>query len=221
MPGRWTRPSAGVFGVLSLVALFAAILPLNAARVELAVQLQPARVFWMADLLATVYVVWALAEGLSPAPGRARRTAVLLAALSLARGGYVKAIEFPERPVAQVDIAANDWGRAMAWARSTDVRSGWLADPLHAVRYGTSVRVAGERDVFVEAVKDTAMGIYDRGTAMRTRTRLDVLGDVATLGGERARALAAAYGLDYLVVDRAMDLPLAFASGAIRIYRLR
>ena len=56
----------------------------------------------------------------------------------------------------------------MAWARTTDSGSGWLADPLHAVVYGTSVRVAGERDVFVEAVKDAAIGMYDRDIAMRT-----------------------------------------------------
>ena len=48
---------------------------LNAARVALAIQLQPARIFWMLDFTATVYVVWALAEGRSGIadPSRDRR----------------------------------------------------------------------------------------------------------------------------------------------------
>ena len=51
-----------VLGCLALVVLFAARLPFNAAQVALAVQLQPARVFWMLDFLATVYLVWAVAR---------------------------------------------------------------------------------------------------------------------------------------------------------------
>jgi hypothetical protein len=109
----------------------------------------------------------------------------------------------------------------MTWAQSTDPGSGWIADPLHAVKYGTSLRVAGHRDVFVEGVKDTAIGMYDRGVAMRTRDRLAELGNFDTLDPARARALAGAHGLDFLVIDREMALPLAFESGALRVYRLR
>ena len=38
---------------------------------------------------------------------------------------------------------------------------------------------------------------------------------------ERVRTLASTYQLDYLVTERALDLPLAFQSGDVRIYRLR
>ncbi len=44
--------------------------------------------------------------------------------------------------------------------------------PGHAVQYGTSLRVAAERDVFVEGIKDAAIGMYERDVAMRTRDRL-------------------------------------------------
>ena len=131
------------------------------------------------------------------------------------------AVDFPDRPVAAVRIPDDDWGRAMAWARSTDARAGWLADPMHAVLYGTSVRVAGQRDVFTEAVKDSAIGMYDRAVAMRTRDRLAALGEFSTLTPERARSLASAYDLTYLVTEQPLDLPLAFQSGTLRVYRLR
>jgi hypothetical protein len=212
-----------VAGVLALLAIFVMSLPLNAARIALAVQLQVPRVFWMLDFLATIYAVWALAEGTAAAV-RGRRAQVAAAVIllaSCARGGYVLAVRFPERAVAQFDIADGDWGRTMRWAQSTDRGSGWLADPLHAVKYGTSLRVAGHRDVFVESVKDTAIGMYDRGVAMRTRDRLAALGDFATLDAGRATALAAAYDLDYLVTEGTLTLPLAYSSGALRVYRLR
>jgi hypothetical protein len=73
----------------------------------------------------------------------------------------------------------------------------------------------------VEAVKDTAIGMYDRATAMRTRERLEAIGDFAALDTARARALASRYDLDYLVAERPFDLPVAFQSGQLRVYRLR
>jgi hypothetical protein len=212
-----------VAGVLALLAIFVLSLPLNAARVALAVQLQVPRVFWMLDFLATIYAVWALAEG-TAASVRVRRaqvTAALVLLASCARGGYVLAVRFPERALAQYDIPDGDWARTMRWAQSTDRGSGWLADPLHAVKYGTSLRVAGHRDVFVESVKDTAIGMYDRAVAMRTRDRRAALGDFATLDAGRASALAAAYDLDYLVTEGTLALPLVYSSGALRVYRLR
>lgn len=210
-----------VAGGLALAVVFAVLLPFNAAHVALAVQLQPARIFWMLDFLATIYLVWAVAEApwREPRPGIV--TVVVIACLSLARGGYGRLVSSPERAIAQIDIKDDDWGRVMAWARSTDVRSGWLADPMHAVLYGTSVRVAGSRDVMVEAVKDAAIGMYDRRVAIRTRDRLAAIGDFGSLSVERAHALAATFDLDYLVTERALDLPLAFESGRLKIYRLR
>jgi hypothetical protein len=109
----------------------------------------------------------------------------------------------------------------MAWARASDVRSGWIADPGHAAIYGTSVRVAGWRDVLVEEIKDEAIGMYDRDIAMRTRERLEALGPFGALTADHAKAVAAKYGLDYLVIDRELPLPEAFRAGSLRVYSLR
>jgi hypothetical protein len=210
-----------VAGCLTLFLVFALSLPFNAARVALAVQLQIPRIFWMLDFVGTIYVVWIFAEGTAPTERRARLTAAVITLVSLARGSYVMLVKFPERPVAQLDIADTDWGRAMAWARTTPEGSGWMADPMHAIKYGTSLRVAGQRDVFVEAVKDTAIGMYERRIAIRTRDRLADVADFDGLTPHRARSLGARYGLDYLVTERALELPLAFESGTMRIYKLR
>ena len=109
----------------------------------------------------------------------------------------------------------------MAWARQSSPASHWLADPLHAFRYGTSLRVAGQRDVFVEGSKDQAIGMYDRAVAMRTRDRVAAIGDFNALTPARARALASAHDLDFVVSEETLDLPIAFRSGALTIYRLR
>ncbi len=237
------RETGLVAGCLSLLLVFIVFLALQAMRVALAIQLQPARMFWMLDLLATIYVVWMIAEGPGSAPaatdrrqapggrepgrraghdgGRAIAAALVIATLSLARGLYLMFVLFPSRPVVQASIQDDDWGRVMRWARQTDRSSGWLADPNHAVIYGTSLRVAGERDVLVEAVKDGAIGMYERRIALRVRERVEAAGDFNALTAPRARELAAAYHLDYLVTERSFDLPLAFRSGALSVYRLR
>jgi hypothetical protein len=221
--GLLARHERGIVGgCLALLLIFALSLPFNAARLAIVVQLQIPRVFWMLDFLATIYAVWALAEG-ARATITVRRAQWTLAAILLfssARGAYVLLLRFPERPVAEIGVRNDDWGRAMAWARATAPGSGWLADPMHAVQHGTSLRVAGERDVFVEAVKDTAVGMYDRGVAMRTRDRLAEIGSFDTLDAGRARALASAHGLDFLIIDRELPLPLVFESGALRVYRI-
>jgi hypothetical protein len=145
--------------------------------------------------------------------------AVAIMALSMARGGYV--IVQARRPLVQLTIPGDDWGRVMTWARTTDRGTGWLADPLHAALYGTSLRVAAERDVFVEALKDAALGIYDREIARRTNERMWLLKDFLDLTAEDARTIGAKYDLDYLIVEKTLNLPLAFESGALRVYRLR
>lgn len=216
------RERALVLGSSTLLVVFVGALGCHALGITLAFQLQPARVFWMFDFLATIYMVWALAE--DGQPGRAsawrpRAVAVALALFSAARGAFV--VVEAQRPALQLTIPHDDWGRVMAWARTTDKRSGWLADPLHAVYYGTSVRVAGERDVFVEAVKDAALGMYDRDIAVRTDERIRAVPDFPALSADRARTLGAQFDLDYLVTESTLGLPLAFESGPLRVYRLR
>lgn len=214
------RETALVAGCLALVPLFAVALVFQWRGIALAIQLQPARVFWMLDFLATIYVVWVLAEWRGGRPARAAIVAAVLAAASTARGLYILEVEFPDRPLAQIGIKDDDWGRTMAWAIVTDRGAAWLAHPLHAARYGTSVRVAAERDVFVEAIKDTALGMYDRDIAIRTRDRMAQLGDFETLTAARARELGAAYDLDFMVTTATLDLPVAFQSGTLRVYRI-
>jgi hypothetical protein len=228
--GLASRAEQGmVIGCLALVAVFFVALVLNAARVALAIQLQPARIFWMLDFAATVYLVWALAEGFSPvaaAPRSAKReggrpatVAAVLAFLALVRGVYVMRVEFPTRPLFETAVPG-DWGRVAAWVQSTPKDTGWLADPMHAVHYGTSLRMAAARDVFVEGTKDAAIGMYDRTIAFRTRDRLRELGDFSALSVEQIQALGHRYGLGYLVSEQQYPLPLAFEAGAIRIYRI-
>lgn len=213
-----------VLGSAALAAVFAAALVLHAIGVTIAIQLQPARVFWMFDLLATTYVVWLFAEGLAsrreaPRSAAPFRVALVLLLFSAVRGAYV--LVESERPILQVSLRDDDWGRVMAFARTTGKDSHWLAHPVHAALYGTSLRIAGERDVLVEGMKDIAIGMYDRDVAMRTAERLAALSTFESLTASDARTLAAKYDLDYLVTESQMDLPVAFASGRLRVYRLQ
>lgn len=210
-----------VAGCMALVAVFALAVPLNAMRLALAIQLQPGRIFWMLDLLAVVYLVWRLGEGVAASPRRAQWLAAALAIMSIARGAYLKFVMFPDRPIAEVYVRDDGWGRAMAWARTTDVESAWLADPGHAAQYGTSVRLAGYRDVLVEALKDSALGMYDRSVAMRTQERLEAIGHFGAMTPDHARSLAARYGLHYLITEEPLDLPVAFSSGRLSVYSIQ
>jgi hypothetical protein len=210
-----------VRGCLALVGVFVVALPLNAARLALVIQLQVPRVFWMLDFLAIAYLIWLIAEDIKPSPRRARILCLVIALASVTRSAYIKFLKFPDRPIAEIGVPDNDWGRVMAWARSTPHDTGWLAHPGHAILYGTSLRVAGQRDVFVEGIKDAAIGMYERDVAIRTRDRLDELRDFDTLTPERARTLGARYRIDFLVTSQLLDLPVAFSSGPLRVYRLR
>jgi hypothetical protein len=213
-----------VLGSSSLAVIFAVALALHAIGVTLAIQLQPARLFWMFDTLAVVYAVWFVAEGhplraSRAGVQRARLAALLIACFSIARGVYV--LVETGRPPLQVTLPDDDWGRVMGFARTTAKDTGWLAHPLHAVLYGTSVRVAGERDVFVEAVKDAALGMYDRDIAVRTAARLAAIADFNALSAPEAQRLGKQFDLDFIITEQALELPLAFESGAIRVYRLQ
>ena len=209
-----------VLGSASLVVIFAGALVLHAIGVLIAIQLQPARIFWMFDFLATVYLLWAVAERGALRLGTAARVAALLViACSTARGMYV--LLRAERPPIEIGIPDDDWGRAMAYVRSTPKSSSWLADPMHAALYGTSLRVAGQRDVFVEALKDSAIAMYDRGVAVRTARRFDAVRTFLTLTTEDFRRISRDYDLDFMITELHLDFPLVFESGPLRIYRLQ
>jgi hypothetical protein len=203
-------------GALALFVMFLCWLPFNAAKIAVAVELQLSRVFWMIDILATAYAVWWIADN-----RRGAAVAALLIVLSLARGTYSTFVAFHDRPLVALDLKPGDWSDAMAWARTTDQSSGWLADPLHAAIYGSSLRAAGWRDVLLERLKDHAIAMYDREAALRVADRERALGVLPWDTADGARALARRYGLDYLIVDHPLDLPLAHRSGSLFIYRLR
>lgn len=228
--GRTVPAEAGLLaGALVLLAIFLATVPATAAAVAVAVQFQVSRVFWVFDVLGTVYVVLLAADGARgpqprrPARAPARRAAVVfavLAAAATARGAYVKWIEHPERPVARLGLRQDDWQDALTWLSRSPIDSYVLADPAHAWRYGVSIRVGAGRDVFLEEVKDTAMAMYSRRVALHVVERIRAVPDFQNLSADDARALAVRYGLAYLVAERPFDLPVAYRNGTFTIYTL-
>ena len=210
-----------VWGATALVALFLATLPLVAAGLSLAVQFQISRVFWLVDLIALVYVVAAVAESRTVNSRRASMVALLLLALATTRGAYIMLVERPERALFELRVPDSPWEDAMRWVAGRPRNVHVLADPGHAWKYGTSVRVSAARDVLVEEVKDSALAIYSRDEAVRFVERTTAIGDFATLTADRALALARRYGLDYLVTDADLPLPAAYRNEQFRIYALR
>ena len=227
------RETGMVAGALGLAILFLASVPLAASRVVLALQLQVPRVLWMLDLLAVIYLVWILAEGpagdpaatATPPPRPSRRPALvaaLLVAAAVGRGAWVMLVEHPERRVLEPGLAASDWNQAMDWVRTgTPPDAHVLADPGHAWKYGTSVRVAASRDVFLEEAKDAAFALYSREAAERFVERVRASQGFAAFDAGQMRELASRFGLDILVSDRALNLPLLHASGRFKVYSLK
>ena len=224
--GTAEREPAYVAGLGALLAVFLLSLPATAAGLALAVQFQVSRVFWMFDVAGTVYVAGLIADGVRTNHGlrlqtsRARYTAIVLILAAVARGGFVKWIEHPERPVARWTLPADPWHDACAWLARTPVDTLVLAHPSHAWRYGTSLRVAAGRDVVLEEVKDTAMSMYSRRVAMHVLERIRAIGDFEQATTDDVRALAARYGIPYLVDERPFDLPVAYRNSRFTVYRL-
>jgi hypothetical protein len=206
-------------GAAALLVLFFVTLPLTAAGIWLFVELQISRVFWLIDFLATIYLVAAIERRFS-AHRAITYVVMALIAFSVARGAYILWIERPERSLFAFDLPASPWTDAMRWLQGTPVHTHVLADPGHAFRYGSSVRVAAARDLFHEEVKDSALAIYSRAVAMRVRERHAAVADFHRLTAEQARALATRYHLDYLVIDRALDLPVAHRNRQFTVYLL-
>ena len=158
------REGALVVGALALTAIFVLSLPFIMMRVALAVQLQVSRVFWLLEYMAALYLVWMALESGKDAR---RWVTVLVAIAAVSRGVYIMRVEQPGRPIVQVTVPEDAWTDVMRWVRRTPPDTHILADPAHAFRYGTSERVLGERDVFLESSKDTALAIYSRAIAHR------------------------------------------------------
>jgi hypothetical protein len=216
--GPGAEDAALMWGATALVALFLVTLPLVAAQWALAVQFQISRVFWLVDLIATIYLIDA-ARNFSLQGSKV--LAAILIAISTARGAYVMLVERPDRSLFEAHIADSPWQDAMQWMRRQPLDTHVLADPGHAWKYGTSVRVSAARDVYLEEVKDSAVAIYSRDVAVRVVERTDALGDFAALDPAKSRDLARRYDLDYLVTTADLALPLAYRNAEFRIYALQ
>jgi hypothetical protein len=219
--GQATREdTALVWGAIGLVMLFLVTLPLVAVGLSLAVQFQISRIFWLVDFLALVYIVAVVAD--TPTPRhRAAVVALVLLGLSTGRGGYVMLVERPERALFEVHLPDSPWEDAMRWMARQPPNVHVLADPGHAWKYGTSVRVSAERDVLLEEVKDSALAIYSRDVAVRFVERTAAVGDFTSLTPDGARDLARRYDLDYLVTEADLTLPAVYRNTQFRIYSLR
>ena len=217
-------------GCLALVAAFLLTLPLVEMHVAIAVQLQVSRVFWMADLLAMLGLVWWLAEsqwgvpqgGIAAAAARRPRWAfAMLAVLALARGGYAMFVEHPERPPLALSAPADAWSDVSSYLRrATPPGTHVLVDPDHAWRFGTSLRVLAARDVFLENVKDEAMSMYDRRMAQRIAERRLALGSFEQRTAPELLALGRRFELDVVVSERELALPEIYRNQQFRVYRL-
>ena len=214
--GQATAEDAAlVWGATALVAVFLLTLPLVVARLAFPVQLQISRVFWLVDVLATIYVISLLVD---------RRTAtavgVALLAVSVSRGTYIMLVERPDRALFSMHLTESPWQEAMRWLSRQPIGAHVLADPGHSWKYGTSVRVSATRDVFLEDVKDSAIAIYSRDVARRVVERAAALGDFTAMTPDRARALAGSYDLNYLVTEQRLELPTVYENSQFRIYAL-
>jgi hypothetical protein len=197
------------------VALFLLTFPLVRAKYALVVQLQISRVFWLVDFVALICVIGAVRREQT-----AKLVAAVLVAMAVARGIYVMTVEHLERPLFAVHLPVSDWDDAMRWIKAQRIDAHVIADPGHAWKYGTSVRVAAERDVFLEETKDSAMAIYSRDVALRFLDRVRASEDFEQMTAERARALAARYDLDYLVAEADLPLPVAYRNTRFKVYAL-
>ena len=236
------REDGLVAGSMALLALFLVSVPLASVGVALVVQLQFSRIFWLLDVVAIAYAAWFVVEsplvrrdktpdsgGTREAPGwygtgrmRIRRAVFAVVVLaSLARGSYVTLVERADHALIEIDLPESAWTQVMQWAGQRPVGTNFLADPGHAWRYGSSVRAASGRDVYLEAVKDIGIAIYSRAMAERVSSRLAELGDFAALEAAHARWLARRHDLDYLITEHDIALPLVHRRGRLAVYDLR
>jgi hypothetical protein len=174
----------------------------------------------MLDFLGAIYLAWLFAEASGSLA--VRRAAVALAiAAAVGRGAFVWGSEHAGNPIVRIGLPQDDWTDAMRWISRTPPGTHVLADPGHAWKYGSSVRVAGERDVYLEEVKDLALALYSRDVAVEALRRIADVREFDALTPAQLRTLGERYDLDYLVVDRDLDLPAAYRNGQFRVYALR
>jgi len=221
------RETGLVAGCVALLMLFLLSVPLAHSGVALIVQLQFSRIFWLLDVIAIAYAVWVVIEsplGITKKPPRLRiryAAIALLFVAAITRGTYVTYFERSTHPLVEIDLPQTEWTAVMQWAEQKPIGTHFLVDPGHAWRYGSSVRAASGRDVYLEEIKDIGIAIYSDDIADRVSSRIDELGDFSQLDPSRARRLARRYHIDYLITEHPIELPLVHEQGSFLIYDLR
>jgi hypothetical protein len=212
-----------VAGWLGLVAVFLASVPFEAHDVALVIQAQINRVFWLLDVAATAYVAWWLLNGpLGSTRGRRAAVLGLVVALSTARGTYVLTHGDGRRLVA-VGLPDTPWIATMTWLREQSPAWNVLADPAHAWKYGSSIRVAAARDTVLELSKDPALAMYARATAVRVAARERALTGFDAFTTDDFRRVARQFSADVVVTARQqpLNLPVLYENAGFVVYDAR
>lgn len=218
------KERALVGGVLALAVVFLLSVPLTELRLAIVVQAQVNRVFWLLDTMAALYLVWLLIESGAPT-ARSLRPAIVvgvLVALSAGRAIYVVNFE-ADRSLVRTRLAPTAWTDVAAWLRQQPATWHVLADPGHAWRFGSNIRVAAERDTVLDASKDPILALYDRAMAARVAERMAALSGFGDLDDSGVRALAAKYDVDVFVSprDRVLAFPVLYRNAELIVYDLR
>jgi hypothetical protein len=212
-----------VAGWLALVVVFLASVPFEAHALALIIQAQVNRIFWLLDVAATAYVAWWLLSG-PLGSTRARRAIVLgvVLALSAARGSYVVS-QASGRRLVDASLPDTPWTAAMTWLGEQSPTWNVLADPAHAWKYGSSVRVAAARDTVLEIGKDPAMAIYNRATAVRVAIREQALSGFEAFTTGDIRRVARQFAADVVVMARQqpLQLPILYENSGFVVYDAR
>jgi hypothetical protein len=208
-----------LFGGAALVMVFLISWPFMSAHLAMALQLQTSRTFWMVDFLAALYIGWRASEGMQSVFLR-RAVPVILIGVAVARGVVVWQADRDGSAIVRVGLPPDEWTDVMRWISQTAPDAHVLAHPGHAWKYGTSVRVSGERDVYFEEVKDLSVALYSRDVALESLRRIRDMENFEAFTPDRFRSLAAKYDLDYVVLDRDVDLPLRYRNAQFRVYAL-
>jgi hypothetical protein len=220
--GRAAPGEAGlVAGLAALAVVFLITFPLTVFRVALAVQLQITRVFWLLDFAAAAYIAWWIFDDRLALKRTGRIVAIgLLVAASAGRGAFLLS---QDRRLFSPTLGSNPWVEAMDWLRAQPQPLYVLTSPDHGWKYGVSLRLAAEKDVFVETTKDTALGLYDRDIALAVFERIEAVDGFEHWPAERMRALAQKYELDVYVAEtgREYDFPELYRNSKFVIYKLR
>jgi hypothetical protein len=143
-------------------------------------------------------------------------------ALSTARGTYVVNYATGRRLV-EVSLPKTPWTATMTWLGEQSPTWNVLADPAHAWKYGSSVRVAAARDTVLEIGKDPALAIYDRATAMRVAARERALSGFDAFTTDDVRRVARQFSADVVVMTRQqpIDLPILYENVEFVVYDAR